>query len=61
MLKSKWFWLNVIAIVLAVIQYFIDNQMFVDWLPLEGLVIVILNMVAGMIQSQQVAQLKAKK
>jgi len=56
--KSKWFWLNVIAVVLAVIQYFISNEMFVNLLPWFGLVVVILNMIVGMLQSVQLQKLK---
>jgi len=58
-LKSKFFWLNVIAIVIATIQYFIDNQMFVEWIKWEALIVVILNMIAGMIQATTVSKLKA--
>ncbi len=57
-LKSKFFWLNVIAILLAIIQYFTDNKMFTSWAPWEGLAVVILNMIAGMIQGNTVKKLK---
>jgi len=57
---TKWFWLNMIAVIVAVIQYFINNDMFTAWLPWEGLALVILNMIAGMIQSGQVARLKGE-
>ena len=59
-LKSRFFWLNLIAIVLLVIQYFIQNEMFPQWVAWEGLVIVVLNAIAGMIQNQQVVTLKQK-
>jgi hypothetical protein len=59
-LTSAWFWLNLIAIALAVLQYFLDNQMFTDWIKWEGLGIVVLNMLAGMIQGQTVTKLKSQ-
>lgn len=61
-LKSKWFWLDLIALIVAAVQYlgqWPGNTAV--WLFWEGLVLVILNMIAGMIQSAQVATLRAKQ
>jgi hypothetical protein len=55
---SKWFYLNLIAVVTLIVTYFINNQMFPNLLGWFGLVIVILNAIAGMIQSQQLYKLK---
>ncbi len=60
MFKSKFFWLNVIALLILVIQYFINNNAFPEYVGWEGLALVVLNAIAGMIQSQQVAKLKAQ-
>ena len=57
-LKSKAFWLNIIAITLAVIGYFADKGMFPNWAPWFGLLVVVLNMVSGMIQSNTVTKLR---
>ena len=59
LLKSKTLWLNVIAIILMVIQY-LENwpKNPSDWLMWEGLAVVVLNAIAGMIQSQTNAALK---
>ena len=57
--KSKFFWLNLIAIALAIIQYFVNNEMFVDLIPWFGLAVVILNMVAGMIQGNALMKTKS--
>ena len=59
-MKSKFFWLNVIAIIILIVQYFIQNQTFPQWVAFEGLAIVVLNAIAGMIQGQQIATMKAK-
>jgi uncharacterized membrane protein YjfL (UPF0719 family) len=59
-LKSKFFWLNLIAIIIMIIQYLIDNNSLPDYAKWEVLGIVILNAIAGMIQSAEVAKLKAK-
>jgi len=57
--KSKFFWLNLIAIVLAAIQYFVNQEMFVDLAPWFGLAVIILNMGAGMIQGNSLTKTKA--
>jgi hypothetical protein len=59
-LKSKFFWLNLIAILVLVIQYFITNEMFPAWAAYLSLAVVVLNAVAGMLQGNQVAKLKIK-
>lgn len=58
LLKSKFFWLNIIAIVVLIIQYFIDNEMLAEYVKWEALAVVVLNAIAGMIQSQQTTTLK---
>jgi len=55
--KSKAFWLNVFAIILLVLQYSISN-FSKDWVVYEGLAVVVLNAIAGMIQSSTVTKLK---
>lgn len=55
--KSKAFWLNVFAIILLVLQYSISN-FSKDWVVYEGLAVVVLNAIAGMIQSNTVTKLK---
>ena len=59
MWKNKFFWLNLIAIVLAAIQYFVDKGMFENLIPWFGLAVIILNMVAGMIQGNSLMKTKA--
>jgi len=44
--------------VILAVQYFISNQMFTQYLAWEGLIVVLLNAIAGMIQGNQVAKLK---
>jgi len=58
-LKSKALWLNVIAIIIMVIQY-LENwpKNPADWVIWEGLAVVVLNAIAGMVQSQTNATLK---
>lgn len=58
--KSKFFWLNLIAVLVLVIQYFITNEMFPAWAAYFSLAVVILNAIAGMLQSQQMTTLKLK-
>jgi flagellar motor component MotA len=59
-LKSRFFWLNLIAIIILIVQYLIDNNSLPDYAKWEALFIVVLNAIAGMIQSNEVAKLKAK-
>lgn len=58
--KSKWFWLNLIAIIMLIIQFVIDNQMIAKYAQWEALAIVVLNAISGMIQANQVVKLKAR-
>ena len=58
MIASKFLWLNLISIALLVLQYFVVNDMFVQYALWEGLLIAILNSVAGMIQGQQLVKSK---
>lgn len=61
MLKSKFFYLNLIAVVLLGVQYAANNTMIPrSWLPYEGLLVVVLNGIAGILQGQQVTKLKAR-
>ena len=57
-LKSRFFWLNLLAICVLIIQYFINNQMFPSYIGWEGLALVVLNAIAGMLQSNTVTLLK---
>ncbi len=58
-MKSKFFWLNVIVIIILVLQYTINNQLApASWVPYETMFVVVLNAIAGMIISQQVTALK---
>ena len=57
-LKSKFFYLNLIALLVLALQYIIQNNMFRQYLAYEGLAVVLLNALAGMIQGQQVTKLK---
>ena len=60
-MKSKFFYLNLIAILLLVIQYSINNNLApAKFVPYETLAVIVLNAIAGMIQSQQVAKLKVR-
>ena len=59
-LKSKALRLNVIAIVVMVIQYLINNQVYPAYLGLEGLAVIVLDAIANILQSQTVKTLKAK-
>ena len=60
MLKSKFFWLNLIAIAVLIIQQLINNNLLPQYGVYEGIAIAVLNAVAGMIQGQQVTMMKAK-
>ena len=55
--KSGALWLNVIAIILLVLQYTMTN-FNQSWVVYEGLAVVVLNAIAGMIQSNTVTKLK---
>jgi len=55
--KSGALWLNVIAIILLVLQYTMTN-FNQAWVVYEGLAVVVLNAIAGMIQSNKVTMLK---
>jgi hypothetical protein len=58
-LKSKFFWLNVIAIALLVLQYAANNSMVpASWVKYESLAVVVLNAIAGMIQANAIRKLK---
>ena len=57
-MKSKFFWLNLIAVLALVVQQVIDKNLLPQWGTLEGIVLVVLNAVAGILQGQQVYQLK---
>ena len=58
--QSKFFWLNLIALVLLIVNYFLSNDIFPNFNVWWGLIVVVLNAIAGMIQATQVARLKAK-
>ena len=55
--KSKAIWLNLIAIILLVLQYSISN-FSKGWVVYEGLAVIVLNAIAGMIQNSTVTKLK---
>ncbi len=63
-LKSKFFWLNLIAILIEVAQYCITSSLFPEYTVLIttiiGFLTVISNAIAGMVQSSQVTQLKSQ-
>ena len=58
-LRSKFFWLNLIAVLVLIIQQIIDNNLLPQYGVYEAIAISVLNAIAGMIQGQQVAGLKA--
>jgi hypothetical protein len=55
---SKVIILDVLAIVLAIVQYFIANNMFVQWIVWEGLGVVVLNMIIAQVQVNTITSLK---
>jgi len=55
---SKVIILDVLAIVLAIVQYFIANNMFVQWIVWEGLGVVVLNMIIAQVQANTITSLK---
>jgi len=55
---SKVIILDVLAIVLAIVQYFIANNMFVQWVVWEGLGVVVLNMIIAQVQANTITSLK---
>jgi small basic protein len=58
---SKWLWLNVIAIVILILQYTMDNSLVpAAWVPYESLAVVVLNAIAGILQSNAVRKLKSQ-
>lgn len=60
MFKSKFLWLNLIALVVLVITYLIDNDLFPQFTTWFGLALVVLNAIAGMLQTQTISKLKSK-
>jgi hypothetical protein len=63
-LKSKFVWINAIAIIVEILQYFITNNMFPNATVIITAVIAILtiiaNAIAGATMSVRVAKLKAQ-
>ena len=57
-LTSKVFWLNVIVVVVAGVQYAVTNNMFPGWVIALGGVIVVLDTIKDAIQTTKVAGLK---
>ena len=55
---SKVIILDVLAIVLAIVQYFIANNMFVQWIVWEGLGVIVLNMIIAQVQANTITSLK---
>ena len=49
---SKTIWFNLASIIILVIQYFIDNQMFPDYVKWEILAIAVINMILRLIMSE---------
>jgi hypothetical protein len=57
---SKWLWGNVVAIIILILQYSLNNNIApASWVPYEGMALAVLNAIAGMIQSAAVRKLKA--
>ena len=57
-LKSKFFWLNLIAILALIIQQLINNNLLPQYGVYEGIAIAVLNAIAGMIQGNNLMQTK---
>lgn len=55
---SKVIILNVLVIAGAVVQYFIDHQMFVQYIAWESLAVIVLNTIIAQVQAGTVASLK---
>ena len=58
--KSKWFWLDILALILVIIQYLQANP---DWKNAafgEGLALIIVTTIIGFIQNGQNTTLKKK-
>ncbi len=60
MLKSRFFWLNLISLVVLIVTYFLQNNMFSQYVLWEGLIIAVLNAIAGMLKDQEVTKLKSQ-
>jgi len=59
--KSKALWLNVIAIVVMILQYLLNLPTNpATWVAWEGLGVVVLNAISGMIQSGNFNNAKAQ-
>jgi hypothetical protein len=59
--QQKALWLNVIAVIVLILQYLLNLPTNpATWVVWEGLAVIVLNAIAGMIQGQQVYTLKAK-
>jgi uncharacterized protein (DUF983 family) len=50
--------LNILVVLAAVIQYFLDNKMFVNWVLWEGLALIIVDMIISMVKDSVNAKLK---
>ena len=50
--------LNILVVLAAVIQYFLDNKMFVNWVAWEGLALIIVDMIISMVKDSVNAKLK---
>lgn len=57
-LKSKWFWLDVLAIIVIIIQYLQANPNWKTAGFIEGLLLVVVTTIIGFIQSGQNASLR---
>lgn len=59
-IKSKFFWLNLLAIIALIIEYFIDNNLFTNYIAWEGLALVVINAISGMISSSENKAVKSE-
>ena len=59
-LSSPILYIDIIAILVPAIQYIIDNNLLPAYLPWEGLVIIVLNLIAVQLKNITIQVLKAK-
>jgi hypothetical protein len=57
-LKSKVFWVNIVAIIIVAIQYLINNNILPDYVVWEGLALAIFDAIAAALSSQKLDTLK---
>jgi hypothetical protein len=59
-LKSKAFWINILAIIAVVIQYLLTNGIAKQWATYEGIALALITAITTQIQGNAAAKLKTQ-